>query len=327
MPSALGWKGDAALVAYTNLANAVQTPAFKAAAATTASFVSFASVVLPICAVTSTITGIYAQAKLLELGQEITDNLKKLTESAQVANSLQYQAHFGQHVHDFVASRIRACKKSDADGKDSSTTDYFFVYHPRTDWHASFERHIEEKPLPNLLGWTHNLELIAHFVSQIRATIGPEATVHILMPSAHMYIVPEEFTLDQSLFPLVFEGELADSSEPYVYLNMPELDASSFHQIGRLPQCKKTESKAPTNETVRTLLSTSAAVPAGIVGGLGGTALGLVGLSVFCPFAGVPLIVGGLLAPGAVLGTASAMGAGVGVEKVYDHFHEKKTKN
>lgn len=125
------------------------------------------------------------------------------------------------------------------------------------------------------------------------------------------------------MFLVVFEGELAYSSEPYVYLNMPELDDSHFHQIGRPTPNKKTELK-PSNKAVRTLLSSSAAVPAGIAGGLGVAVLGLVGVSLICPLAAPAVIAVGILAPGAIFGTATAMGTGSGVEKLYDDRHQKE---
>lgn len=103
MPSVFGHKIDAVAAMKTS-------PGFKAAALSTSSFISFASVALPLCSVTSTVSGIYAQAKLLEPGHKISSDVKKLTESTKVANSLQYQAHFAQHVYDIAASRIRVAK-------------------------------------------------------------------------------------------------------------------------------------------------------------------------------------------------------------------------
>jgi hypothetical protein len=322
MPSALGHKADAAFVTIANAGKLFSnhSTAFKLAGA----FTTFSAVTLPMCAITSTVSGIYATAKFLELGQTISEDVKKLAESVDITVSLQYQAFFAQHVHNFTAARIQAAKdQRRASGGKESDTDYFFIYHPGTDWHASFEALISKKPLPTLLGKTNSLDLISRFVADIRSSIGVSATVHILMPSAHMYLIPEEFSLHQSLSPLVFEGETAYSTQPYVYLNMPEVPDSHLHQIGRL-QSKKASTKKPANESVRTLVSTSAAVPAGIFGGFGGAILGVAGVLVLAPFAGPALLVGGAVAAGAALGTTTAMGTGLIVEKVYDSHHEKK---
>jgi hypothetical protein len=276
-----------------------------------ASFVSFASAVLPICTITTTVSGVYAQAKLLELGQEISDELKKVTEAAHVANNVQHQAHFAQHVYDFATSRTRAAKEERSKRKFPGS-DIFFIYHPGTDWHASFEALQAKRPIPSLVGWTHSLDLIGRYASEIRQAIGPETRIHILMPSAHLYLIPDDFKLDRAMSPCVFEGELAYTAMPYVHVNIPKLDESHFHQIGRLPQ-KKVEEKPASNKAVRGLLSASVAVPAGIVGG-----------AVLCPVAGVPLVLGAALAPGVVMGTVIAMGAELGVEKLYDDRHRKE---
>ncbi|PVH79976.1 hypothetical protein DL98DRAFT_532415 [Cadophora sp. DSE1049] len=105
---------------------------------------------------------------------------------------------------------------------------------------------------------------------------------------------------------------------------MPELDASNFNHIGRLPEKQAKESLPAPNETVKSILSTSAAVPAGLLGGPGGACLGLVGLCVIAPFGGPALIVGSVLASRTVMGTVTAMGAGAGLGKLYDDTHRKE---
>jgi hypothetical protein len=62
MPSALGHKADSAAVAVTKLVDLVTSPAFIQGGATAASFVSFASIALPLCAITATVSGIQAMS-------------------------------------------------------------------------------------------------------------------------------------------------------------------------------------------------------------------------------------------------------------------------
>jgi hypothetical protein len=326
MPSMLGWKADAAAVSFTKIEKLVTSSRFITGGATAASFGTFAAIVLPICAITSTVSGVQAQCHLQALGQEISDELKKVANASETCSSLQYQAHFAQHVYDFAASRIRAagCHSKDH-AWESSGSDYFFVYHPGTEWHASFEALLEANPLPSLLGHTHSLELIGHYVSQMRISIGLKATVHILMPSAHMYVIPDDFGVDSALFPIRFEGEIGYSAQPYVWLNMPAVEDSCLHHIGRVPQPKPTW-KRRWNGRNRDMVATSAAVPSGIAGGLGGAAIGLFSLALMTPL-GAPVLIIGAVAAGALSGTTTALAAGAAVEKAYDasHAHEKDT--
>lgn len=321
--SVFGHKADSALVSFTRIQELVTSPAFIRGGVTAASFVSFASIALPICAIASTVSGIQAQCHLQELGQEISDELKKVANASETTSSLQYQAHFARHVHDFASSKIR-----DSQGKhpscETSGSDYFLIYHPGTDWHASFEALLQAEPLPRLLGYTHSLDLIGYFVSQMRDLIGLKATVHVLMPSAHMYIISEDFALDPAVFPIVFEGELGYSAQPHVWVNMPAVADTCFHHIGRLPQQKQSW-KRRWNGRNRNLVSTTAAVPSGIAGGFGGAAVGLLGLAMFTPI-GIPALVVGALASGALSGTATALGAGTAVEQIYDATHAEEKK-
>jgi hypothetical protein len=201
----------------------------------------------------------------------------------------------------------------------SSGSGYFFIYHPGTDWHASFENLLEGKSLPTLLGYTHSLELIGHYISEMRLSIGVKATVHVLMPSAHTYVVRDDFTLEPSLFPIKFEGELGYSARPHVWINMPTVQDACFSHISRVPQTKQTN-KPRWNGRNRSLIGTSVAVPSGIVGGFGGAAAGLVGLALLTPI-GFPALVVGAVVIGAVAGTTTAMGTGTIAEKIYDATH------
>jgi hypothetical protein len=185
---------------------------FSKASVNIASLISFASILLPTCMVAITASIIYAQVKFSRHGSVTPNSHQKLAEVGRVTNSMQSERRFVRHVHDFVASRIRAASRK-ASGQN---TDYFFIFHPGTDWHAPFERLLAQDPLLGIVGKSHTLELLKRKVAEKRRDVGKEAIMHILMPSTHAYTISERVTFDPTHFPLVFEGTLAYTGKPYV---------------------------------------------------------------------------------------------------------------
>jgi hypothetical protein len=177
---------------------------------------------------------IFAEIYLLKICCEISNNVKKSTEQAQANTALQYQTSFGQHVDDFAASRVRHAKDETEAKKakeKTSNSDYFFIYHPSTNWHASFEALQSQKTFTNIVAVCHRIDVLEKEIRKLRKSIGPEPKIYILMPSLHKYDLNEGLALDQSLLPFIFEGELGFLTEPYVTLNVPQLNDSHFYRI------------------------------------------------------------------------------------------------
>jgi hypothetical protein len=139
-------------------------------------------------------------------------------------------------VDDFAASRVRHAKDETEAKKakeKTSNSDYFFIYHPSTNWHASFEALQSQKTFTNIVAVCHRIDVLEKEIRKLRKSIGPEPKIYILMPSLHKYDLNEGLALDQSLLPFIFEGELGFLTEPYVTLNVPQLNDSHFYRIGR----------------------------------------------------------------------------------------------
>jgi hypothetical protein len=230
--SILGPKADSAFASITKICNLFTSPAF----AIVTTLMSLGLFALLICALKLAVDGIQILRHLQDIGLEAKDKLQKIADASETTISRHYQAHFAQHVCDFVVRKIKATQeKHSASEPGVFFSDHFLIYHPGTDWHASFEAILEKvPPLPTLAGKTHNLDSLQVSAAKIREMISLEATIHILMPSAHEYLLPDNFALDPALFPIVFEGELGYSSQPYVWVNMPAVKDTCFHHIGRL---------------------------------------------------------------------------------------------
>jgi hypothetical protein len=114
---------------------------------------------------------------------------------------------------------------------------YFIVYHPGTAWHAAFNEMLKTKPLRNFIGTTDNIDVLRASLPSIRRCIGPEATIHILLPSAHLYIVPEYVRVPQDIQPLRITGQRHHTGAPFVHvpLDLDGQDDSSVRDVGLLP--------------------------------------------------------------------------------------------
>ncbi|EPE30992.1 hypothetical protein GLAREA_03959 [Glarea lozoyensis ATCC 20868] len=240
--SILGPKADGGLASITKIYELLTSPASAIAAI----LISFTLVALLICAVCLTAGGVQTLHHLEKLRLETYDKLQKVAETNETIISQHYQNFFAQHVYDFAVAKIRADREKRSVSESwGFFADHFLIYHPRTDWYASFETLLEQAPpVPNIVRKTHDLKSLRMYIEQTRKKISKEATIHILMPSAHEYRIPDSFTLDHALYPIVFEGELGCSSQPYVWVNMPDVKDTCFHHVGRLPPQRKSRERA-----------------------------------------------------------------------------------
>lgn len=338
MPSVLGHKVDDAMKQIgslsKNLDEQISTDKMKVLLSTAKTtmefaetFAKYAAAATSIFAVTKILIGLEAEGFLRNAAREMNASLKQLCEAATVSTNLQHQEKFAKHVYQFVRYQIRLHARDDSFEIDAMTgpiglvsrsiglaskpvthdcpekpANYFFVYHPASDWHPAFHDMIRSNPLPGFVGACNNLNALGVFLSTFRKAVGSEAVIHILLPSAHMYVLPEEILVSADILPLRMTGQMHMSNQPYCHATITGLDACDVREIGMLPKPKDVD-----------IATTAGAVAAGIGTGLAsGTAALVAGdllLCLLCPpagaaaAAGVLAIVVGSLGVGATTGT------------------------
>jgi hypothetical protein len=259
-----GWKIDDAAESISKVAAFITSPGFKdaigslhdtTALITSPGFKTFATIAFGLF--------IFTGFQIIKSIREISKKVEKLTEQTQEISASRHQAHFGKHVYEFGDTLFRNASSSEREevqlaksgnviipdvssyeeGEEQLGPSYFFIYHPSTDWHSSFFALEKPRPLPNRINRHHKLDSLEKHLLKIRKEerdwAHPKSKLHVLLPSTHKYSIADGFFLDKSLSPIVFEGELSSSGEPYVTLNIPHLDDSCFRHIGRGP-AKKT---------------------------------------------------------------------------------------
>lgn len=332
-------KGDLSLVqALCAASDGVDklTPTLAAAA----NWAKFAAAASTVVGATVTLFGADAVGHFKKIAQEMSKSLKELCDAAEVSTNLLYEKEFPQWVFDFVSDQIsvvstgrdlektnnenlapwtRALEDARSNRQDAENADvahFYFVYHPATDWHAAFNIKMRESRLPGFVGCTNNLDALGAFLVRFRQVIGPDAVIHILLPSAHMYVIEEEVIVPAELQPIRFKGQIHRSGHPYVHASIRGLDATNIQDVGRLIRPNKLGAWDKVG-------AAAGGIGAGVAGGLvGGAGLWGVGVAAFLLAGPVAIpfeaaILGGSALAG-VLGGGSAAGAVTGI-----HITEK----
>lgn len=291
-------------------------------------FSSFAAAASGFCAIANTLCGIQAQRHLAAASKEIAAHLKAMSadlkdinNAAQAGLNLAYQLDFAQHVHDYVAMQAELTASS-------TRPHYVFVYHPGDDWHGAFYRLCKESPINGFCGLTNNINLLLAWLPEFRRIVGPDAQISVLLPTAHLYVLPDALTIDPAIGPLTLTGEVHHTGKPYTFLTVTDMTNLECHGVTAVVH------QPPLGESGKRsvgykIAKYSAASVAGAGTGVAGTAAAYIfaiGLISVCPplagaviasEAALALATGGVmlgsLASGAVAGTA----AGVGVSQAF----------
>ncbi|KAI8298373.1 hypothetical protein K4K59_002883 [Colletotrichum sp. SAR11_240] len=167
-----------------------------------------------------TLSGGQAHGELVKLGGQIQKNVEQISNGVDALNNHQNQKSrsFPQHVHDFIAS----CYDENSEAGED---EYFFVYHPGTDWYPAFNRLLKEYPLPKFCGTFHSIGAMSVFLEKFRLVVGPDPTINILVPAVHLFVVPDEIQIPSDLFPIRIRGELHQSGNPYVHVNIRNISS------------------------------------------------------------------------------------------------------
>lgn len=292
--------------------------------------------VTSIVGVTSALRGSQAASRLQNVAQEMNESLKTMSENAEVSTNLKHQEIFPQLVYEFALDQISLAgsrheldlanndnlreRMRMLDGRPSSlvrasrkkVANYYFVFQPATDWHPRFNNMMREQHLPGFVGCTNSLEALGPYLIEFRKLVGPEPILHILLPSAHMYVVEEELIIPADLQPLRFTGQVHSKGSPYVYAAIEGLDKTDIWNVGLLP-------KPNVLGTWTKVGAAAGGIGAGIAGAIAGVAVGgalaIVGVGVAFPAMGMVAtdlvltggVAVGLLGGGAAAGTAAGM--------------------
>nr|POE60984.1 hypothetical protein CFP56_64693 [Quercus suber] len=268
----------------------------------------FIGVATSVVALTTTLMGADAVSHFKKLAVEMSKSLRSLCDAAEVSTNLHHEDKFPQWVLDFVSDQITktvghddldainsqslfdhfhhpAAVEPDTDSQQQQAkpAHYFFVYHPGNDWHAPFNSLLRNNPLPGFVGATNNLDALGLFLLDFRKLVGPTAIMHVLLPSAHMYVIPDKITVAQEHLPLRVTGQTHRSGNPYVHASIVGLSDDCITDVGLLP--------IPNEVTTSTMVG---AVSGGIGAGVAGTVVGGVGIAFVvafgCTLAGPALV-------------------------------------
>jgi hypothetical protein len=248
-------KGDLSLVAAL-LAKSDGIDNLTPMLATAGNFAKCLAAATTVLGATATLCGHQAMSHFKKIGQEMSESLKKLCELAAVSANLNHQERFPQWVYDFASDQIavvaynqelelinnenleRRSRMLNNPGlsfekaKKEKVANYFFVYHPATDWHAPFNMMIRKTPLPGFVGCTNSIEGLGLYLSEFRKLVGPEAVLHVLLPSAHMYVIEENISIPQELQPMKIVGQRHYSGNPYVHASVEGLREHEIRDVG-----------------------------------------------------------------------------------------------
>jgi hypothetical protein len=291
----------------------------------TGHFATFVTGAYGVYALTKTLIAKEAMDHFKKLAVEVSETLKSLCEAAQVSVNLAHQKDFPQWVYHFVSDevakvasgedlepvnsnsllgRIKLLGKAEPQ-KDSSNEketkappQYFFVYHPGSDWHAAFNNMIRQKPIPGFVGATNNLNLLGHYLDQFRSFVGPEAVINILFPSAHVYVIEDDINVDGKLHPIRFTGQKHYSGTPFVHMCAIGMDETNVTDLKLLPKYRGISAG-------RKVGIAAGGIGAGIGGAIAGGALVVGVVTLGAVFAG-PAILAGAAAEAVILGGTAA---------------------
>ena len=184
------------------------------------------------------IVEVYKTFQADQIAQELRGIANKIT----ISNNIQVQGSggadgFATHVRDFIDLKTDQYAK---DGRNHR----FLVYHPDTQWHGAFRRLLQDRgPLDeSFCGITNDLFALCRWMLCMRVELQEQGQgqdkpnqvqFHVLIPAYQTLVIPRPFVLHRALFPLTFEGEVANG-EPLVWLNFPLEGKTTLRDIGTI---------------------------------------------------------------------------------------------
>ena len=111
-------------------------------------------------------------------------------------------------------------------GTSKTSKNYFFLYHPDTDWNPEFFDYAKKHDLPeSFLGMSESLDALCTWMIFLRHNLkhGRRARFHLLVPAYQPLVISEPLIIPRDLFPLTVTGHIHNST-PYVWFRLPTFD-------------------------------------------------------------------------------------------------------
>ena len=209
-----------------------------------------------------------------------------IDQAVNIGVNLDEPEKLSQHVYCVSERRMKEMNATTGQG-------YFFVFHPGNNWHSEFEAKLSKDPLPGLCGIFDNIATMAAILLKFREVVGPTPVFYILVPTAHVYVVPDQMDLPTQLEPFKIFGERGRNQQPFVYLTGGDEWEQHVFDVGVLESPRATPTLKD-GDKARMYIGAAAA-------GGGGAAAGMIFGSVLGP---VGTTVGGMVG-GALAGPAA----------------------
>jgi len=170
--------------------------------------------------------------------EKIGRSLDGINEEIMKQNNLTAQGStgphgFAQHVYSYVKHRIEEV--------DDKKKHMFFVYHPDTEWYASFADLMRENRLPpSFCAKSADLDKLCRYLQTTRELLtaesdeGNDVVFHILIPSWYPISITQPLHFPDALQPLHVEGEKYGGGTPYVTFNLPGAQDNLLKDVGNM---------------------------------------------------------------------------------------------
>ncbi|KAG9187036.1 hypothetical protein G6011_10144 [Alternaria panax] len=186
-----------------------------------ASGVGFAMAASSLLQTYKVLHGTDATSALMKLGVSIDASLRTAADSLEAINARGSQDKFGKHVYRYVEMMTQ----------HSSPDDYYFVFHPGTDWYPRFNEMNKQYPLPRCAAIFSNFYTMLIYLHVFRKAAGKSARINVLMPAEHWVHLEKPVDLDEILAPIRFHGHKHASGRPYVHVDMPGVPHDVFSDV------------------------------------------------------------------------------------------------
>ncbi|KAL1963261.1 hypothetical protein VTN77DRAFT_8484 [Rasamsonia byssochlamydoides] len=179
------------------------------------------------------VANLVSTCQSIEQLKQISSHLGTISASLDAQTALLAPEKFAEKVYLFVRASV----------KDATPDDWYFVFHPDTDWHPYFEEKVrKEGPLgKNFCGISNELDALILYMLAVRQVREkkqqrtrqqlPIPVFHLLLPAYTPYVVPDPLIFPEGLHPFRMKGEIHRGRE-LVWLNLPGVDRKMLTHIG-----------------------------------------------------------------------------------------------
>ncbi|KAE8353512.1 hypothetical protein BDV28DRAFT_148012 [Aspergillus coremiiformis] len=160
----------------------------------------------------------------------IAGHLKSMSETQRAELALSGGPAFAENIYVMLKSKIE---------KAHPELDWFFVYHPDTDWTYHFEEKLRTKGLlgRNFVGVVHDLDALVAFMGSVRDVYGDRYPgrqapfFHLVVPAYEPIVIPTPLLIPEKVRPFRIEGDIHRGTS-LVWMNLPGVDEKAILNIG-----------------------------------------------------------------------------------------------